>query len=306
MRALQYGRLGEAEDVLSLNEVGEPHPSSHQISVRVAVCAINPADLALCRGLFPGELPRGIGLEVAGTVDEVGSGVSGVAVGDPVLGPAPYAGPTGGAADLAVLDEWTPVPDGLDLPLAASLPMAAATATSSLDGLGVGAGQVLLVHGAGSMMGFVAVQLARHRGARVIATAGASRKADLETLGVAVTAYGEGMVERVRTLADGPVDRALDASPGTTADPLTDLVAITGDPDRVLTMSHFESTEALGVRTNIGQEATRGLLADVAALAARGELAVPVARTFVLEQWREAIALSASNQAGGKLLLLLL
>jgi NADPH:quinone reductase-like Zn-dependent oxidoreductase len=187
MRALQYDRLGEAADVLSLNEVPEPHPGPEQIRVRVHACGINPADWALCQGLFPGELPRGIGLEVSGTVEEVGSAVSGVAVGGVVLGPAPYDAPTAGAADLAVLTEWTPVPDGLDLHLAASLPMAAATVTSSLDGLDVGAGQLVLVHGAGSMMGFVAVQLAQVRGARVIATAGTTRAADLKALGVEVT-----------------------------------------------------------------------------------------------------------------------
>jgi NADPH:quinone reductase-like Zn-dependent oxidoreductase len=111
------------------------------------------------------------------------------------------------------------------------------------------------------------------------------------------------MVERVASLADGPVDRALDASP--VGDALGDLVRITGDPDRVLTMTHFESARALGVRTNLAQEARDDVLGEVARLAAEGRVTVPVARTFALEEWQDALALSASNRAGGKLLFLL-
>lgn len=84
-------------------------------------CGLAPADWALCGGLFAGELPRGIGIDVSGMVDAVGDGVAGVSVGDPVTGNAGWRGsPSAGAADFAIMDRWTPVPAGLDLAQAAA------------------------------------------------------------------------------------------------------------------------------------------------------------------------------------------
>jgi len=72
--------------------------------VRVHACGLNPADWALCRGLFAGNLPRGIGLDVSGTINAVGEGVEDAALGDEVLGPADFAGaPVAGASDFAIL-----------------------------------------------------------------------------------------------------------------------------------------------------------------------------------------------------------
>jgi NADPH:quinone reductase-like Zn-dependent oxidoreductase len=90
----------------------------------VQTCGLNPADWALCSGLFAGELPRVIGLEVSGTIDLLGDGVTGIDIGDPVFGPGPFTGPTAGASEHAVLDTWFPRPAGLDLVDAAALPMA--------------------------------------------------------------------------------------------------------------------------------------------------------------------------------------
>lgn len=175
-----------------------PVPGPGRIRVVVQACGLNPADWALCRGLFAGELPRGIGIEVSGTVDAIGDGVTDITNGDLVLGTADWAGgPTAGAADRAVMDHWTPVPAGLDLTQAAALPMALETAYRSLAQLGLSAEHTILIHGAGSTIGYAAVQIARIRGARVIATAGDTYAQRLRDLGATVTAYGDGMVERV-------------------------------------------------------------------------------------------------------------
>ena len=135
-----------------------PVPGPGRIRVVVQACGLNPADWALCRGLFAGELPRGIGIEVSGTVDAIGDGVTDVTNGDLVLGTADWAGgPTAGAADRAVMDHWTPVPAGLDLTQAAALPMALETAYRSLAQLGLSAEHTILIHGAGSTIGYAAV-----------------------------------------------------------------------------------------------------------------------------------------------------
>ncbi len=78
--------MASPADVLRLDEVAVPDPRAGQIRVRVHACGLNPADWALCRGLFAGNLPRGIGLDVSGTVEAIGDGVSDVRIGQSVLG----------------------------------------------------------------------------------------------------------------------------------------------------------------------------------------------------------------------------
>jgi NADPH:quinone reductase-like Zn-dependent oxidoreductase len=272
----------------------------------VQACGLNPADWALCAGLFAGSLPRGIGLEVAGIVDAVGEGVDDVAVGDGVLGMADYAGqPSAGAAGVAILDHWAPLPAGLAMVDAAALPMAVTTAYANVIALGVRAGHTVVVHGAGTTVGFAAVQIALGRGARVIATAGSTYAERLRAVGALVTTYGEGMVERVRELAGGTPDLVLDTAP--VSGVLPDLVRIAdGDAHRVLTISDFESAAVLGVRTSFGENAELryDVLGEYAQRAAERTFSIPVARTYRLEEWREALDVSRSGRARGKLVLL--
>ncbi|HEX3781766.1 MAG TPA: alcohol dehydrogenase catalytic domain-containing protein [Pseudonocardiaceae bacterium] len=129
MRTLRFHEHGAPLEVLRLEDADSPRPGPGQIRIAVQACGLNPADWALCTGLFAGDLPRGIGLEVSGTIDAVGDGVTGVKIGDPVFGPAPFLGPTAGASDQAVLDIWFPRPSGVDPVDAAALPMAVETAS---------------------------------------------------------------------------------------------------------------------------------------------------------------------------------
>jgi NADPH:quinone reductase-like Zn-dependent oxidoreductase len=184
--------------------------------------------------------------------------------------------------------------------------MAVETACRGVDILGVSAGHKFMVHGAGTTVGFAAVQMALMRGARVIATAGDTFADRLRALGATVTPYGEGMVERVRAIAGGAPDLILDAAPISGA--LLDLVTIAGgDPHRVLTMSDFAGAAELGVRVSFGDDPATyryDVLGQFAQLAAAGRFSVPIARSFALEEWREALEISASRHAQGKLIIL--
>jgi len=309
LRTVRFHEYGEPGDVLRLETTAALGPGPDRIRVRVHACGLNPADWALCRGLFAGSLPRGIGIDVSGTVDAVGDGVTGVAAGDLVFGTADWRGaPAAGASDQAIMDQWTLVPAGLDLTHAAALPMALETAYRHLAQLELSAGQTILIHGAGSMIGFAAVQIALTRGARVIATAGQAYAQRLRDLGAAVTPYGEGMAERVGAISGGPVDLVLDTAPAGGA--LPDLVrAAGGDPKRVLTISDFAAAAELGVRDSFHEEHRQpydrpAVFSEFARLAADGKFTVPIARTFPLEDWRTAMEISLSGQARGKLLLL--
>lgn len=215
MKALQFDRFG-SPDVIVLRDVPQPEPGPGQIRIAVRACGLTPADWHVVDGLLADHLPplpRGLGLEVAGTVDALGEGVTGVRIGDLVFGPATFDGPTAGAAEYALMPAWARIPEGVTVEQAAALPMAAETAWRALDDLGVQPGELLLVHGAGTTVGEAAVRFALHRGIRVIATAGQTRAAALDEIGAQVAAYGEGMAERVRALSGGHIDRALDAAP---------------------------------------------------------------------------------------------
>ena len=310
-RALRFHLNGEPLDVLSDERVEIAEPAVGRIRVRVLATGLNPADWALTTGFLPGPLPRGIGYDVAGVVESVGDGVERTHVGDVVFGSADLSLPSAGAAELAILDNWTAVPAGLDPEQAAVLPMVAITTAWTLDLLDLEPGTTLLVNGAGGMVGYSMVQIALRRGLTVIATAGPTFAADLEGFGARVTAYGDGLPERVRALTGGAdVGFVLDASRANGGS-LRDFVALAGgDPKRVMTISNHAGAGDVGARVNLAElrAATPAPASDVfaefGALAARGEFRLPIARSYPFEQWRDAVERSASGQPHGKVVLL--
>jgi NADPH:quinone reductase-like Zn-dependent oxidoreductase len=311
-RVLRFHEFGDAGDVLKLETAMVDPPAAQRIRVRVHACGLNPADIALCKGLFKGPLPRGIGLDVSGVVDAIGDGVSDVAVGDRVFGSADYAAcPSAGAADYAVMNHWFRVPEGLDMLHAAALSLCTETAFRYIEQLDVKGGQTVLVHGAGTAVGIAAVQMLRLAGARVIATCSAAMAERLRALGAsATTTYGDGMAERVLALVDGGrIDRVLDAAPPSGSLPAL-LRIMNNDPQHIITCSDFAAAGTLGIRT--GMSAAMNMkyfvLDRYAKLAAEGKFELPVARTFRLDEWRDAIDALARGRVGssigGKIMLL--
>jgi NADPH:quinone reductase-like Zn-dependent oxidoreductase len=188
--------------------------------------------------------------------------------------------------------------------------MALSTASWHLARLGLSANQTILINGAGTTIGYAAVQIALARGARVIATAGPTYAQDLRALGATVTGYGDGLAARVRELASGPVGLVFDSAPPNGALPA--LVEIAdGDPKRVLTCSDLTAAAEVGARDTFHEDLTTwtdaerfGVFPEFAQLAAAGKFTIPIAGTFPLGQWRTALAASQSGHARGKLLLL--
>lgn len=297
MKAVQFSRFGGPE-VLELVDLPDPQPGPGQIRIRVRAAGVNPIDWKVRSGAMGGDVPRQTGVEAAGVVDALGDGVDDVAVGDAVFARAP-----GAAAELALSSFYAPLPTSLDFVAAAALPVAVETAARTLDLLGVGEGDTLLINGASGSVGVTAVQFARERGARVIGTAGADNQEYVRSFGAEPTTYGPGLVDRVRALAPGGVDRALDAAGGGA---LPDLIELTGSPERVVTIADYEGAQQTGVRFSGGDEDRAfGALRQASALLAAGRLRVPVARTFPLAQIAEAHRVSESGHPRGKLVLTL-
>jgi NADPH:quinone reductase-like Zn-dependent oxidoreductase len=298
MRAVRFSRFGGPE-VLEIVDLPDPHPGSGEVRIAVRAAGVNPSDWKKREGLMDSELPQTLGHEAAGIVDEVGEGVAEAAVGDRVFG---LSAQEMAQAELAVLAHYAPIPETLDFAGAAALPSAVETATRALDQLGVVGGSTLLVNGASGSVGSAAVQLAVVRGARVTGTASPANHDYLRSLGAMPVAYGERLLEGVREAAPDGVDLALDVAGSGV---LPELIGLAGGADHVLTVADFGGAQEHGVRFSRG-DAGRALhaLDDIGELVDSGRFALPVARTFPLDEVAEAHRVREHGHLRGKLVLL--
>ncbi|MGI5338939.1 NAD(P)H-quinone oxidoreductase [Streptomyces sp. CA-181903] len=220
-------------DALVWSEVPDPVPGEGEALVEVAATAVNRADLMQRQGFYdppPGASPYP-GLECSGRIAALGPGVSGWAVGDQVC--ALLAG--GGYAEKVAVPvgQLLPVPDGLDVVTAAALPEVTATVWSNVFMLAhLRPGETLLVHGGGSGIGTMAVQLAKAVGARVAVTAGSREKLErCRELGadILVDYREQDFVEEIRKVTGGTgVDVVLDIMGAKYLDRNVDVLAANG------------------------------------------------------------------------------
>jgi NADPH:quinone reductase-like Zn-dependent oxidoreductase len=184
MRQAVISRYGPPE-VFEIREAREPVPAPGEVRVRVRAAGVNYADILARMGLYP-DAPRPpmvVGYEVAGHVEAIGSGVTGISEGDRVLGLTRF----GGYSDMVVMpaDHAFRVPDGLSDSEAAAVPINYLTAALGLYRMAaLNAGDTVLIHNAGGGVGIAALQLARLRRATVIGTASAFKHAALRSFGI--------------------------------------------------------------------------------------------------------------------------
>jgi NADPH:quinone reductase-like Zn-dependent oxidoreductase len=297
VRAAVYSKVGDPLEVLSVSEVEEPHAGPGQVRIAVRAAGVNPIDWKIVSGMMGGDpdRPKVPGIDAAGVVDEVGEGVTGVRVGDAVFGFAVG----GSAAEFAVLSAWVVKPGVTSFEVAGGLAVSGETAVRVLDLLGLQTGQTVVVDGASGGVGIATVQIAVTRGLQVIGTSSEGNSDFVRSLGALPTTYGPGLADRVRELAPGGVDGGVDTvGKGS----VRDLVALTGDPGKVVTIADFAAAE-LGVQVTSGGGGQEPRLAQVADLLAAGRLQMPVAATFPLDRIGEAYAESRGGHVRGKLVL---
>ncbi len=304
MKAAIYHRYGGA-DVLAYEDIARPVPGEGLVLIAVAGTSFNPVDAGIRGGYLAGVYDVGFphvpGVDVAGTIAEVGAGVTGWAVGDAVVGFLPMDR-DGAAAQyvLAPADVLTAAPRSMALADAAALPAVGLTAWQALFEIAeLTSGQTILVNGAGGAVGGYAVQLAKRAGAVVTATAsprsedrlhryGADRIIDhLDYRGAAVTVDG------------GPFDvvfNLVSTSPEETAA----LVGVVADGGRLIgTMSEGPERPERQVRAQrmfVRSDASQ--LAELVHLVDAGELSIDVADRRPLTE----IALVHADSDAGRLL----
>lgn len=298
MKALQFTEYGGPE-VLRIGDAPEPHAGPGQVRIRVKAASVNPFDWKVMSGAMTGgaplEAPGRVGADAAGVVDEVGEGVTDVAVGDDVQGLG-----SGTAAELAVLRAFARKPASVDWAVAAAAGVAGEAAIRALDLLGVGRGTRLLVDGGAGGVGAVAVQVAVSRGATVIATASEANQGYLREIGATGVLYGPGLPDRVRRVAFDVVDAVLDVA-GKTAP--ADLVALVADPAQVVTLANFDAGDS-GIRLTTGGEGDpQAAMVELARMLEQNQLVIKV-QTFPLDRAAEAYAISRQGHVRGKLVLL--
>lgn len=300
MKAVTVPRYGGPE-VLDVTEVPTPTAGQGQVRVRVRAAGLQPADLAVRSGWTPPgatvRLPVVPGNEFAGVVDQLGPGSFGWEVGDEVLGFRLL----GSHAEYVVVDtsQLVAKPQRMPWEEAGALSASGQTAHTVLGDLGVTAGETLLVHGAAGGVGTMAVQLAVARGATVVGTASEGNHDYLRALGAVPVEYGEGLVERVRTVAPQGVDAALDAAGRGAVEASLELVA---DRDRIGTIADPEAARRTGVRW-LRSDRTAERLGELVELWEAGRLRVEIAGAFPLDRAVAAHGLVETGHVRGKVVL---
>jgi NADPH:quinone reductase-like Zn-dependent oxidoreductase len=310
MKAVRFHEYGDS-DVLRYEDVEQPVPGVGEVRIRVAATAFNPVDDGIrggyLRDVFPVALPHIPGIDVAGTVDALDTGVDHVKVGDDVIGFLPMTA-DGASAEYVVAPApiLTPAPSRIPLPDAASLPSVGLTAWQALfDDAKLTAGQRVLINGAGGAVGGYAVQLAKMAHAHVIATASPRSSARVRTAGA------DEVVDHTTTTVTAavgePVDVLLNLAPIDPAElaALAGLVRPGGVVVNTTVWMPAPTDEERGVRgVDVFVRSDAEQLSRLVTMVDRGELRVDVAQRVPLAELAAVHAEAATGTLPGKIIVL--
>jgi NADPH:quinone reductase-like Zn-dependent oxidoreductase len=302
-RAVRFDHYGGV-DVLQVVDVERPAPACGEVLVRVKAAGINPGEAAIREGRmharFPATFPSGEGSDLAGVVEEVGDTVDSWKKGDEVLG---FTDKRASHAELVLVDagHLTRRPPHVPWEAAGALFVAGTTAYAAVRAVALNQGDTVAVSAAAGGVGSLAVQLARRAGARVLGLASEANHRWLSDHGVVGVAYGDGAAERLREASGGTVDAFIDTFGGGYVELA---LALGVGPNRIDTIADFAAAQKYGVKTDgTAAAASADVLAELAGLIEAGELEVPIARTYPLEQVRDAYRELEKRHTRGKIVL---
>ena len=304
-KAVRFDLYGDI-DVLEVREVDRPVPGEGEVLIEVKAAGINPGEAKIRTGvlheIWPATFPSGQGSDLAGVVADVGPGVSTFAVGDEVMG---FSESRSSHAEFVAVpaEQLTAKPAQLSWEVAGSLFVAGTTAYAAVRAVRLTPNDTVAVAAAAGGVGTIAVQLARRTGATVLGIAGPANDEWLTAHGIIPVNYGNDLAGRLRAASpSGRVDAFLDLFGGGYVD-----LAVTGlgvAPERVDTIIDFPAVEKFGVQAaGNADAASAAVLAELAALSAAGDLEVPIAGVFALDDVRAAYRTLEEQHTRGKLVL---
>jgi NADPH:quinone reductase-like Zn-dependent oxidoreductase len=304
-KAVQLSAYGGIEQ-LAIVDVPKPQPAERDVVVRVVAAGTNPGEISIREGLlkdrYPKAFPFGQGTDFAGRVDSVGVRVTEFAPGDKVIG---WSEERSAHADYvrSSPERLIAKPVILDWFRAGSLFVAGTTAVAAVRAVALTPDDVVAISGAAGGVGSLAVQLARRTGARVIGIASDDNAEFLRSVGVEHVAYGEGLAERLRTLAPNGITAFVDLFGGGYVDLALELDV---PRERINTIIDFAAAAKQRVKTDGSAEAgDRETLALIANLVAWGEILMPIAAVFPFVLVKDAYAELARRKSRGKIVLAL-
>lgn len=301
MKAVRFDKYG-GTDVLRVADAPIPEPAQGEVLVEVKAASINPGEAKIREGQFhavwPATFPSGEGSDLAGIVTKIGAEVERIAAGDEVIG---FTDRRASHAEYVVVEaqNLTRKPANVSWEVAGSLAIAGSTAYASVHAVSLKPGDAVAVSGAAGGVGSIAVQLARRAGAEVICIASPANHDWLRAHGVKPVAYGDRLADQLR---EAGIDAFIDAH----GDGYVKLAIELGvAPDRINTIIDFAAAQQYGVKAEGSQAGLNAaVLADLAELVAVGELEVPIAATFPLDEVRAAFKLLEQGHTRGKIVLL--
>ena len=305
MKAVTISKYGD-QSVLTYGNIERPKPGSDEMLVHNRAVAVNPVDWKIRNGLgemFGLQLPIVLGCEIAGTIEELGSVVRDFQTGAPVYGYVSLQR-NGGYAEytIAKLDEIAPKPESLDFDDAAAVPVGALTSWQAIfDTANLQGGQRILITGASGGVGSMAVQLAKAKGAFVIATASGKNEEFVRSLGADefVDYTREKFEERVRE-----VDVVYDTVGGDTLGRSFGMIRRGGSLVTTVMPPSNEKAQNFGIRASmIGVQPSGQQLREINRLIDAGKLKTHIATVLPLAQVAKAHQLSESGRTRGKIIL---
>jgi NADPH:quinone reductase-like Zn-dependent oxidoreductase len=304
-KAVQFDRYGDI-DVLEVRDVQKPVPGAGEVLIEVKAAAINPGEAMIRRGAlhdrWPTTFPSGQGSDLAGVVAEIGQDVDSVTVGDNVIG---FTDQRASHAEFVVVpaDQLTQKPDNVSWDVAGALFVAGTTAYAAVRSVALKPGDTVAIAGAAGGVGTIAVQLAKRAGATVLGIAGPSNDDWLTAHGATPVNYGAGLANRLRDAAPGGrIDGFLDLFGGGYVELAVTELGV--DPQRVDTIIDFAAIETFGVKFEGNADAAdAAVVAELAGLVAAGELEVPVAEVYPLDQVKDAYRTLEQRHTRGKIVL---
>jgi NADPH2:quinone reductase len=303
-RAIRFDRYGH-RDVLYVAEVAMPVPAPDEVVVEVRAAAINPGEMSIREGylhqLFPATFPSGEGTDLAGVISAVGDRVTGWQAGDEVLG---WSWSRSSHADYVAVpaDQLVAKPARLSWEVAGSLNVAGTTAWAAVRAVGAGPGDVVGVSAAAGGVGVFTVQLLALKGARVLAIASEANHEWLRAHEAEPVAYGDGLAERLRAAVPGGITAFIDLFGPQYVDLAVELGVA---PERIDTVISRDRAAAVGAKTEGSAQGTSTeVMAELARLAAGGQLEIPIAATYPLDAVQDAFAELEQRHTRGKIVLI--